>query len=268
MFGLFNKNKNSSCPIDEETRQWIDRCFLWLMNSFGKENIIKRKVLTPHYNDFPIKYTGQPQTAFETLKIVASQMEINFDEIHLDIYSEGITEIDTGGFFGNRLFMKNDEQEKYSGGLYWGKHEDNKYHIGLEEKKLKEPQKIVATLSHELAHIKLLGENKLEKNNEHLTDLTTIIFGLGIFNANAAFQTTQGYDSWGWSKSGYLSQMEWGYALALFNYIREDENPEWINFLTTNVKSDLKQSLKFMKANKDKILSPKNNSERSEKSSS
>jgi len=89
-----------------------------------------------------------------------------------------------------------------------------------------------------------------------LTDLTTIVFGLGIFNANAAFQTTAGFDSWGWSKSGYLSQMEWGYALALFAYIREEEEPAWIEFLTRNVKSDFRQSLKFIHANKEKIFQP------------
>jgi hypothetical protein len=258
MFRFFQRSKKADCPVQEETRQWLERCFAWMIHSFGRENIKNRKVLTPSFKDFPVKYDGQYQSAIETLKIVATQMEINVDEIHLDIYKEGITEIDTGGVFGNRIFMKNDEQEKYSGGLYWGKHEDNKYHIGLEEKKLKEPPAIVATLSHELAHIKLLGENRIEKNNEPLTDLTTIIFGLGIFNANAAFQTKSSYDSWGWSKSGYLSQMEWGYALALFAYIREEENPDWINFLTTNVKADFNQGSRFINANKDKIFMPNN----------
>jgi hypothetical protein len=159
-----------------------------------------------------------------------------------------------GGATGGRIFLKQEEGEKYSGGLYWGKQEDNKYHIGLEEKKLREPAEIVATLSHELSHIKLLGEKRLEKNNEPLTDLTTIVFGLGVFNANAAFQTKGGVDSWGWSKAGYLSQMEWGYALALFAYIRQEENPDWINFLTRNVKADFKQSSQFINKNKDKIL--------------
>src|SRR5439155_16827567 len=134
----------------------------------------------------------------------------NPDDIHLDIYAEGQSEIDTGGVFGNRIFMQQVEGEKYSGGLYWGKQEDNKYHIGLEQKKLTEPLDMIATLAHEFSHIKLLGEKRIENNNEPLTDLTTVIFGLGIFNANAAFQTRRGVDSWGCSKLGYLSQMECG----------------------------------------------------------
>ena len=257
ILGLFDNSKKDSCPVDEETRLWLERCMLWLTSSFGKDSIKNRKVLIPDYKDFPIQYNGQHQTAFDTLKIIAPQMEINPDEIHLDIYKEGLQELDTGGAFGNRIFMKHEEGEKLSGGLYFGKEDDNKYHIGLEEKKLKEPIEMVSALSHELAHIKLLGEKRIEKNNEHLTDLTTIIFGLGIFNANSAFQTKSGYDSWGWSKLGYLTQMQWGYALALFAYIREEENPDWIEFLARNVKADFKQSAKFILNNPDKIFKPK-----------
>ena len=54
---------------------------------------------------------------------------------------------------------------------------------------LDEPENMVAVLAHEIAHIKLPGESRMEENDERITDLTTIFFGLGIFNANAAFQT-------------------------------------------------------------------------------
>lgn len=257
MFGLFGSNKKIEPPVKEEMRQWIERAILWLTHTFGEEAVKKRKVLTPHYSDFPIKYNGEHQTAVDTMKIVAEQMEISPDDIQLDIYMEGQREIDTGGVFGSgRIFMQQIEGEKYSGGKYWGKQDDSKYHIGLEEKKLKEPVSMVATLAHELSHIKLLGENRIDKNNEPLTDLATVIFGLGIFNANCAFQTHTGISSWGWNKLGYLSQMEWGYALAVFAYIREEKTPGWINFLATNGKSDFKKSEKFIYANPDKVFKP------------
>ncbi|HVA98626.1 MAG TPA: hypothetical protein VNG53_06995 [Bacteroidia bacterium] len=251
MFGLFGNNKEEELPVNDEARQWIERATLWLINSFGEDSIKKRKILTPHHSNFPIKYNGEHQTAIDTMKIIAEQMEINPNDIQLDIYTEGQTEVGTGA---SRIFMQQVEGEKYSGGLYWGKQDDNKYHIGLEEKKLKEPLDMVATLSHEFSHIKLLGEKRIEKNNEPLTDLTTVIFGLGIFNANAAFQTRRGVDSWSWSKLGYLSQMEWGYALALFAYVRGEKSPEWINFLAKNVKSDFKKSENYIYNNKDKIF--------------
>lgn len=256
MFGFFKKN-DAECPVSEDTRVWLEEHVLWLTNIFGKEAIRNRKILVPESTDFPIEYDGKPQSAIETMKIVARQMEINPDDIHLEIYREGQGEIDAGNDFTTRIFMQNVEGEKYSGGLYFGKQEGGKYHIGLEEKKLSDPVQIVATLSHEFSHIKLLGENKLKKNNEELTDLTTIIFGLGIFNANVSFQIKTNHDSWGWSKSGYLSQMEWAYALALFAYIRGEKEPEWIQFLSRNIKSDFIKSEKFIRDNPDKIFKSK-----------
>jgi hypothetical protein len=51
-------------------------------------------------------------------------------------------------------------------------------------------------LAHEFSHIKLLGENRMQENHEHLTDLFTVVFGLGIFNANASFKEIKTADSW------------------------------------------------------------------------
>jgi hypothetical protein len=67
----------------------------------------------------------------------------------------------------------------------------------------------------------VLGENRIKINNEPLTDSTTVFFGLGLFNANEAFKTFKDFKSYGWSTQGYLSQTQWGYALALFAHIRE-----------------------------------------------
>ena len=246
MFNFF-KRSSPECPVSEETRLWMERCFLWMMKTFGEENIKNRKVLVPEPRDFPVKYDGSRDSAFETMKIVAAQMEIDPDEIVINVYSEGQSALSTGE--GRRIFLQNAEGQKYSGGLYFGKQDDNRYHISIEKKKLNDPVAVVATLAHELSHVKLLGEKKLEKNNEHLTDLLTIVFGLGIFNANMSFQTKAGYNSWGWSRSGYLSQMEWGYGLALFAHIRGEARPEWMEHLSRNVKTDMKKGLEFIKVN-------------------
>ena len=138
------------------------------------------------------------------------------------------------------------EGEKYAGGRYLGKGEDGKFHIALEERKLPQPEFMVATLAHELAHIKLLGEERLEENDEQLTDLTAIVFGLGVFGANAAFSTFQNFQSHGWQKLGYLTQMDWGYVLALFSRLRNEEDAEWAAHLGKNVKSDYMKSYRYL----------------------
>ena len=125
MFGLFNNN-DKICPVPEKTRKWIDLVFLWFFDSFGKEKIVDRRVLVPYYTDFPIKYSGNEDGALQTLEIIANQMEIKVDEINLDFYQEGVTEISAGGALGNSFYLQNDERDKFSAGLYYGKNEDGK----------------------------------------------------------------------------------------------------------------------------------------------
>jgi hypothetical protein len=74
------------------------------------------------------------------------------------------------------------------------------------------PESLAATIAHEYAHHKLLHDKGLSQNDEEATDLLPILFGYGIFMANAAFgYKTAGevngpmaWHSWQFSSSGYL----------------------------------------------------------------
>jgi hypothetical protein len=85
MFKLFKKKTIPVCPIAEENRQWMEQSFRWLLDTFGKDKVRCVNVLTPHYSDFPIAYSGEERTAVETLQIVANQMEVNVENIHLEL---------------------------------------------------------------------------------------------------------------------------------------------------------------------------------------
>lgn len=226
------------CPVDEDRRIWIERSFQFLLDLLGEENTKKRTVLVPDYKHFPVRYDGSEESAFETLRIVAKQMEVPVENISLDFYDENMRDITEGR----------------PGGVYWGQGEQGHFEISLVLQMLAQPENMVATLAHEIAHIKLLGEGRLAENDEPLTDLATIFFGLGIFNANTAFQTSRDDKYYTWSTSGYLTMMEWGYALALFALVRGETEPDWANFLCTNVKADFKQSQYFIANNRDKIF--------------
>ena len=251
---IVNIPQREGCPVPELSRLRLEEAFLILLEFFGKENTRHRRVLVPHFSDFPISYNGTEQTAHETMKIVAAQMEVPFDTIILGYFDGRVGEVSTGSPFGGRIFLQSEKDDQNAAGLYWGRTEDGKYEIWLNRGNLAEPEGLVATIAHEIAHIKLLGENRIAVNNEPLTDLTTIFFGLGIFNANEAFQTFRNFDSHGWRSKGYLSQTQWGYALALFAYLREEESPQWIDHLTPNVKSDFLQSQKFILNNQDIVF--------------
>ncbi|HEY5367505.1 MAG TPA: hypothetical protein VIJ75_00815 [Hanamia sp.] len=262
MFGLFSSKQNNECPIDRTTRLWMEDRFLWLAKQFRRDKIIEKPMLLPTPSDFPITYDGSKESLLRTAEIVASQMEIDINKISLDTYDQSIHEF--GGDFGNKIFTQIDKSDNggLSAGMYFDKKKNGKYEIFIENNNLNNPGNLVATLAHEFSHIKLLGEKRIIFNDELLTDLTTVIFGLGIFNANAAFKEFKNFNSFGYNSIGYLKQKEWGYALALYAYHRKEENPEWIKYLAPNIKSDFKKSTQFIHANTDKIFIEKFESER------
>ena len=251
---IINKTQLPGCPVTEHNRLWLEDAFLVLLDFFGKEKIQQRRILVPLHADFPIKYNGTEQPVYETMKIVATQMEVPFESIILSYYNDRIRELSTGSPLDAKIYPESMKGDQTSAGLYWGQTEDGHYEIGLNRELLSQPENLVATLAHEIAHIKLLGENRIQTNNEPLTDLTTMIFGLGIFNANAAFQTFKDYSSYGWKSQGYLSQIQWGYALGLFAHVRGEHSPDWIRHLTPNVRSDFFLAQQFIADHPDIVF--------------
>jgi hypothetical protein len=145
-------------------------------------------------------------------------------------------------------------EERTSGaaGLYQERR-DRRIAISRNREQLREPQSLVATLAHELGHVLLLGDEKLSRraaNMEPMTDLITVFLGMGIFTANSAFQYrafTDGFQSgWSMSRQGYLSEQQWGYALAQFARMRGEPDPKWHCHLSTNVRVYVRQSLRFL----------------------
>jgi hypothetical protein len=254
MFGLFSKKQKPECPIDPEMRLWMENAFLYLATQFGHDNIATKPMLQPTPEHFPFQFDSSKESLINTAEIVARQMEIDINEINLETFEQNIQEF--GSDFGHRIWTEvdNDSDNTLAAGLYFDKNDQGKYDILIEQKNLSDPESLVATLAHEFAHIKLLGEKRLDFNDESLTDLTPVVFGLGIFNANSSFKEHKSFDSYGHNSLGYLNQREWGYALALYSHFRQEENPEWIKFLTPNLKSDYKKSVEFIFTNLDKVF--------------
>jgi len=258
MFGLFSK-KQPECPIDTNTRLWMEQAFVWLVQEFGQNNLLNKPMLFPTTEHFPIPYDGSRESFIQTAHIIARQMEIDLQTINLDLYNESVQEIKND--YGFSLFTQPDEtsESPLTAGLYFGKNETGKFDVFIEKNNLLDPEKLVATIAHEFAHIKLLGEKQVPFNDESLTDLTTVIFGIGVFNANCAFREIKNIYVRGHSTLGYLKQREWGYALALYAYFKQENNPGWVNHLTPNIRSDFKKSTAFIYANPDKIFKEKYN---------
>jgi hypothetical protein len=250
MFNFLKSNKKYE-PLDKELRKYFENNLLWLMQEFPEPKIEERKILTPTTSDFPIKWNKIRENATEALKVICSNMQIDPNEIDLDFYNNGLKEIDMGT---SVIFIESDIDNPEAAGLYHHDKVNGKFSISLDEALLQRPDSLIATIAHELSHVKLLGEKKLEQNDEMLTDLTTVFFGLGIFNANCSFQFFNQTDRWGYSNLGYLKIDEWAYVLALFAFIRHEYEPHWKQFLSKTIKSDFEKSLRYMIDNEDEIF--------------
>ena len=251
MFKNFFKSKKNYEPLNYEQRKYFENNILCLNNDFTELSLEQRKIFTPTELDFPIEWNGSEENAFDVLKIVSANMQLNPNEIKIDFYEEGLKEINAGS---SVIFLENDDENTLTAGLYYGKNKDGYYEISINTDTLKNPTALIATVAHELCHIKLLGEKNTEENDEYLTDLAVVFFGFGIFSANASFQFFQQYDRWGYNGVGYLKYDEWAYSLALFAFLRYEDNPEWANFLNPTIKKEFKRCLAYMLENESEIF--------------
>jgi hypothetical protein len=248
MFNFFRKK--AKCPVSEEMRIWLENALIWLIRQFGEKKLLNVKQYIPAQEDFPLALDGTEEMCARLLNIVATQMDTAPDNIQLNFYNSNIVELDERTGLATRF----DDNEVHSVGFYELEKQDGKFSIAIERSQLKETDKLIATLAHELSHIKILGEGRLQENNEYLTDLATVFFGFGVFSANSSFKFYSNYSGWGYSRQGYLSQQEWAYSLALFAYIREEKLPGWTKYLSPNIRADYIASEKFIYENQDKVL--------------
>jgi hypothetical protein len=261
MLSIFKKTPPKS-PLKDHRRQWVEETFQQLTKTFHPQAIIGRKVLVPHYSDFPIRYNGDPQTAIDTLDIVASQMAIDPGEIELIIYDDTRNQLSTGSPTGGKLILGSEsggstDSEPPAEEPWPERNEAGKVPLSLKQSRLKSPELMVANIARELAKIKLLEVEEARlttlpgtpvvsgspERDEALADCTTLIFGLGVFNANAAFMS-QNLRLTG--KGARMTQMEWGYGLALLAHLRNEKTPAWTEHLVKNIKSDFLKSEQYI----------------------
>lgn len=244
MFGWFSSKP--TCAVPAETRDLLDISFCWLMRRFGREPILHQRVLTPTFSDFPILQYGIDDAAGETADILCRQMQINRDTVVIDFFDEGPASLNAGI---SDIFIS---RSGGAAGYYTGRLPDGRFEVLINKSELKNPVSLTATLTHELGHVKLMGEgwyDGSEADNELMTELVTVYYGLGIFSANSAFMIGHDTGSWSYNTKGYFKQETWAYALALYAWINQDENPEWIKHLNKTIRGDFKRTMRWFAVN-------------------
>ncbi len=232
------------CPVDVETKAWLDEAFNWLVLEFGIELLRDVEMILPVEEFFPAPYDGSESSIRVIVDQVCDYMDVDPDSLRLKFYqNESGSEIHP---------MAAPETGQHALGTYQvGR--DGKYHISLDTTQAANVEAFVATIAHEIGHVILLGEGRLDPestDHEPMTDLVVLFYGLGIFSANSIFSFQQYTNTmgqgWKAERRGYLTEEMCGYALALFTLARKEPKPEWSNFLNQNVRTYMKKSLKFL----------------------
>jgi hypothetical protein len=143
MFNWFSK-KPPVCPIDDETRHWVDRRWDWMLTEFGLERLKQIQQILPKPEYFPDPYNGTDEDVQRMFERVCQYLELDPVTMVLHLYNEQkIAGIDN--FQG-------------TAGVYH--EEDGKFHIWLEVSNLELPLALVATIVHELCHVFYWGRDE------------------------------------------------------------------------------------------------------------
>jgi hypothetical protein len=215
------------CPIDFREKGWIETRMSWLGEHFGVNRLIDCRVIAPPTMHFCETYESTSEGACQLSSEV--QLKIEPQEAMLGRvgqYAEGV--------------------------------------ISVVETQMENPVALTATLAHELSHHILMGRKLLENDAdmEWVTDLMPVIFGLGIFSANATIieshERVGNYSRWNMNRQGYLPSRMIGYAMSLHAWLCNDLRPEWSECLRHDAAETFWKGIRYLSETADSLLQPDN----------
>lgn len=228
------------CPLDTGEKMWTEFRMRWLAGKLGLDRLVDAAVILPDQRFFPDPYRGTPDDARRIFDRVCGYMKLEPTRFDLEV-------------------LPGDSMDG-AVGLYY---RDERPRIELASAQLSDPERLVATIAHELAHDILLGGGLItgeEEDHEHLTDLVPVFLGLGLFVANAPLRDRSsilnGVEHVRIDAQGYLPSRMLGYALALFAYARGEANPSWASYLRPDAAQPLKRGLRYLRKTGDSLFHP------------
>ena len=228
------------CPVSPDAANWISHSLVWLRAQFG-DAALRGEVVEPAGLFNRLRDLDDSARVDHLTTAVAARMGVDRAQLQIEVLDDGN--------------LTNAEDlpgvHSYSGAAGTYERHDGSPVVTIGQSLLSRPMALVATIAHELAHVRLLGEGRLDidrRDMEQMTDLAVVFFGLGVFAANASLDfTPRGY---GWRKSelGYLGEAMFGFALAGFALMRDESDPGWSSTLDTNPRAYMRQSMRYLKS--------------------
>jgi hypothetical protein len=236
-------------PVTQNDQEWTEDSLLWLKEQFGEEFLKTVSIKTPTTKYFDRKFNRTEEDAVFALGKICEYMSVDPKTIYLSFYGQD-------DIAAIHKLPQGRQSSKTPAGLYtqW---QEGYTEIALNLKELEDPISMISTMSHEISHVKLLGEKRILTNDEPLTDLVSVAFGFGIFRGNSVFRMRQwqGDRTQGWemSKKGYLPEQVIAYAMAWIAAYQGDEDCVWSKHLNKTMSGLFESSKAYIKKHPEKI---------------
>jgi hypothetical protein len=231
--------------LSEEDRDFQHACYEWLLKHFGGSGFYEETVLVLPTEKFsPTKVDSAEEAAETTFAQVKKYA--GMEEWPCILRSQ---EEDPNLVVAPTVVVQNTEHNPLG---TFSANENREVTITYNPKLTADPIQMIATFAHELSHY-LTGTASEPPpggwdNWEFATDICASFLGFGIFLANSAFSfqqyTTADSQGWETSRSGYLSEAEHSYSLALFLNLKGISLERALKYCDTNIKTNLKQAQK------------------------
>lgn len=243
MFGIFQPRP----PLNLRERTWVELRMQWLAERLGFDRLRSCEIITPSDAHFPEAYSGSDEDIERIFARLCDLIGVRRETVELILFNAAEPRPDGDGKHSTAL------------GIYQPNADDGQpASIWIEASQSSEPTHLIATTAHELSHQILLGSGLLtdaEADHEFVTDLLPVARGLGIFSANAAVaertESSALTTAWRISKRGYLPARMFGYALAVFAWLRDDKDPSWARYLRADARDVMQAGLKYLHRTND-----------------
>jgi hypothetical protein len=256
MFGWVSK---SALP-EVETIEWLFEVYGWLLARTGGIEAFRkeRTIILPTDEFFPVPASLEPHdfatAMFQAIKTHAVMGGIACELAPLDEDPSASQLLGPGVAFSS-------SRSGAAGTFMHGGGVDRAL-ISYAPSGVRNPDKFVATMAHELGHFLMHGFGEPAPGGpdaqEPATDVCAVFLGFGVFNANATFLFEQHSDGLmqGWSSSrlGYLGERPMSYALAIFLALQGLDVKAARGFLRSNIDGYVRNALLHLKKNRSQDL--------------
>ncbi len=241
-----------TCPCDPAAKAWVEERLAWLAEEFADSAFTGRRIILPTPQFFPDEYDGSEKSLRRMLDRVCRYMDVSPDDVELQFTDQA-----------GKVWLVNDSVQYLPSGFagLYSQDSDGTV-IKIDGASLDNLVGLVGTMAHELAHVRLLGENRISSDvfdNELLTDLTTVHFGFGIFKANSPRSWQSTMTTWPGTelrKPEYMSAPMYAWALAHLAIFRDERKPAWARYLSPGARANLKQAIKYLATTGDSKYKP------------